>query len=116
MGACSRLDGNSFYRSFDNVAEGKGAYQLVESERPEINLQSLLAPHQQQTARRMTAETVVLLAQDTTALSYNQLHATEGLGPIGEDYTRGLFLHSLQAFRLDGIPLGTAWAEVWARP
>jgi hypothetical protein len=22
----------------------------------------------------------------------------------------------LQAFRLDGIPLGTAWAEVWARP
>jgi Domain of unknown function (DUF4338)/Transposase DNA-binding len=108
--------GNSFYRSFGNVAEGKGAYQLVESKRSEINLPSLLAPHQQQTARRMAAETVLLLAQDTTALSYNQLHATEGLGPIGEDYTRGLFLHSLQAFRLDGIPLGTAWAEVWARP
>ena len=30
--------------------------------------------------------------------------------------SRGLFLHSLQAYRLDGIPLGTAWAEVWARP
>ena len=29
---------------------------------------------------------------------------------------RGLYLHSLQAFRLDRIPLGTAWAEVWARP
>lgn len=25
-------------------------------------------------------------------------------------------MHSLQAFRLDGIPLGTAWAEAWARP
>lgn len=25
-------------------------------------------------------------------------------------------MHSLQAFRLDGIPLGTVWAEVWARP
>jgi hypothetical protein len=27
-----------------------------------------------------------------------------------------VFLHSLQAFRLDGIPRGSVWAEVWARP
>jgi uncharacterized protein DUF4338/transposase-like protein/transposase Tn5 family protein len=108
--------GLSFHRSFGSLTEGKRAYELVENERSEINLQSLLAPHQQQTARRMAAEKVVLMAQDTTALSYNGLEATEGLGPIGEDYTRGLFLHSLQVFRLDGIPLGTAWAEVWARP
>ncbi len=64
----------------------------------------------------MAAETVVLLAQDTTGLSYNSLLETQGLGTIGEDHSRGLFLHSLQAFRLDGIALGTAWAEVWARP
>lgn len=108
--------GSSFYRSFDNSAQAKGAYQLVENPRCEINLASLLAPHEQQTARRMAAEKVVLLAQDTTGLSYNTLHETEGLGLLGEDHTRGLFLHSLQAFRLDGIPLGTAWAEVWARP
>ncbi len=76
----------------------------------------MLAAHELQSARRMAAETVVLLAQDTTALSYNTLHQTEGLGNIGEEHSRGLFLHSLQAFRLDGIPLGTAWAEVWARP
>ena len=63
----------------------------------------------------MAAEAVVLLAQDTTGLSYNTLHQTTGLGPLGESHGRGLFLHSLQAFRLDGIPLGNAWAEVWAR-
>ena len=107
---------SSFYRSFADGAAGKGAYQLVENPRPEIHLASLLAPHQIQTARRMAAETVVLLAQDTTGLSYNTLHQTQGLGTIGEDHSRGLFLHSLQAFRMDGIPLGTAWAEVWARP
>jgi len=107
---------NSFYRSFRSGAETKGAYQLVENPRYEINLTSLLAPHQQQTARRMAAENVVLLAQDTTTLSYNRLRQTTGLGTVGEDYSRGLFLHSLQAFRLDGLPLGTAWAEVWARP
>jgi hypothetical protein len=107
---------SSFYRSFANPAEAKGAYQLVENPRADITLGSLLAPHQRQTARRLAAENVALLAQDTTALSYNTLHQTEGLGPLGEDHGQGLFLHSLQAFRLDGIPLGTAWAEVWARP
>jgi len=105
----------SFCRSFDNPAEAKGAYQLLENPRIEINLASLLAPHQQQTARRMAAETVVLLAQDTTGLSYSTLHQTTGLGPLGDAHSRGLFLHSLQAFRLDGIPLGNAWAELWAR-
>ena len=106
---------SSFCRSFDTVAEAKGAYQLLENPRLEINLASLLAPHQQQTARRMAAEGMVILAQDTTGLSYNTLRQTRGLGPIGEGYSRGLFLHSLHAFRLDGIPLGNAWAEVWAR-
>ena len=107
---------SSFYRSFDNAAEAKGAYQLVENPRAEIALESLLAPHQLQTSRRMAAETVVLTAQDTTGLSYSTLAQTQGLGPLGEDHAQGLFLHSLQAFRLDGIPLGTLWAEVWARP
>jgi len=42
---------NSFYRSFDSPAQAKGAYQWVENPRGEINLVSLLAPHQLQTAR-----------------------------------------------------------------
>jgi GNAT superfamily N-acetyltransferase len=108
--------GHSFYCSFDSAAQTKGAYRLVESDRLEIHLQSLLAPHQQQSARRMAAEKLVLLAQDTTAMSHNSHQATRGLGSLGEENSRGFFLHSLQAFRLDGIPLGTAWAESWARP
>jgi hypothetical protein len=105
----------SFYRSFTHAREAKRAYELIENKRAGVDFRSLLAPHQQQTARRMAAEEVVLLAQDTTGLSYNTLAQTQGLGTIGEDHTRGLFLHTLLAFRLDGIPLGTAWAEVWAR-
>jgi hypothetical protein len=105
----------SFYRSFSSVKEAKRAYELIENNRAGVDFHSLIAPHQQQTARRMAAEAVVLLAQDTTALSYNTLTQTQGLGTIGEDQTRGLFLHTLLAFRLDGIPLGTTWAEVWAR-
>ncbi len=108
----------SFYTSFGGIAGGKAAYALVASRRAEVTFENLLAPHQNNTLRRMAAEKVVVLAQDTTALSYNTLLQTQGLGPIGDERNpgRGLLLHSLQAFRLDRIPLGCAWAKLWARP
>jgi len=107
----------SFYTSFGGGAGGKAAYAFIENRRAELQFQNLLAPHQANTRRRMAAETVVVLAQDTTTLSYNTLKQTKDLGPIGDDRNpgRGLLLHSLQAFRLDGIPLGCAWAKLWAR-
>ncbi|MBE7501712.1 MAG: IS4 family transposase [Verrucomicrobiales bacterium] len=107
----------SFFASFGSRAAGKAAYRLVESPRAEVTFQSLLAPHAHQTQRRMAAERLVVLAQDTTALSYNTLRATRGLGVVGDRRNpgRGLWLHSLQAFRADGIPLGCSWAKLWAR-
>lgn len=107
----------SFSRSFGGAAAGKAAYRLIESPRAGVSFQSLLAPHQQQTHRRLAAESLVLLAQDTTALSYNTLRKTTGLGSVGDQRNpgRGLWLHSLQAFRTDRIPLGCAWAKLWAR-
>ena len=104
----------SFFSSFNNSAEAKGAYRLIESTQSGVCFKSLLAPHAEQTQRRMAAESVVLLAQDTTPLSYNGLHQTQGLGSMGEG-GRGLWLHSLYAFRLDRIPLGCSWAHLWAR-
>ena len=108
---------SSFYSSFEGKAGGKAAYTFIENPRAELQFSNLLAPHFQNTRRRMAAESVVFLAQDTTPLSYNSLEQTTGLGPIGDERHpgRGLLLHSLQAFRLDGIPLGAAWAQFWAR-
>lgn len=107
----------SFYSSFLSRNDGTAAYDFLESKRADLEFENLLAPHHHNTRRRMAAESVVLLAQDTTALSYNTLKQTAGLGPIGDNRNpgRGLLLHSLQAFRLDGIPLGSAWTEAWAR-
>ena len=107
----------SFYTSFGGSAGGKAAYAFIENPRADLQFQNLLAAHQGNTRRRMAAEKMVVLAQDTTALSYNTLQQTKGLGPIGDQRSsnRGLLLHTLQAFRLDGIPLGCAWAKVWAR-
>jgi hypothetical protein len=108
----------SFYTSFGGHRPGIAAYDFLQNPRATLTFETLLGPHQNSTRRRMAAEAVVLLAQDTTTLSYNTLRKTKGLGSIGNDTKpgRGLLLHTLQAFRLDGIPLGCAWAQVWARP
>jgi hypothetical protein len=107
----------SFFSSFAGKQGVRAAYDFIENPRAELNFSNLLSAHYQNTRRRMAAEAVVLLAQDTTPLSYNSLQKTTGLGPIGDNAHpgRGLLLHSLQAFRLDGIPLGSAGAELWAR-
>jgi hypothetical protein len=105
----------SFYGSFDGWTPAKGAYGLIEHRSPEISLQSLLASHQEQTQGRMAAEPWVLLPQDTTTLNYSGLHQTTGLGPLGEKKGQGLWLHSLLAFRPDGVPLGVLEVQCWAR-
>jgi len=106
----------SFAASFPRWADAKGAYALIENAHARLNLQTLLAPHAEASLARMAAEPVVLLPQDTTSLNYHGLQQTEGLGPINPQGTRGLHLHSLQAWRPDGIPLGVLAAQVWARP
>jgi len=108
--------GASFAASFPRWADAKGAYALIESPRIRLTLQTLLAPHAEASLARMAAEPVVLLPQDTTSLNYHTLRQTTGLGPINQQGTRGLHLHSLHAWRPDGIPLGVLTAQVWARP
>lgn len=106
----------SFYGSFSSWTPAKGAYGLIEHPSQEISLERLLRPHMQATQARMAAEPVVLLPQDTTGLNYSGLRQTTGLGPLGEAKGQGLWLHSLLAFRPDGVPLGVLDAQCWARP
>ena len=106
----------SFLGSFSDWTPAKGAYGLIEHPSPDISLTSLLVPHTEQTQRRMAAEPLVLLPEDTTTLNYSGLRQTRGLGPLGEAKGQGLWLHSLLVFRPDGIPLGLLDAQCWARP
>ena len=105
----------SFYGSFSSWSPAKGAYQLMEHPQADISFSRLLEPHLQATQRRMAAEPLVLLPQDTTGLNYTGLRQTVGLGSLGEDKGRGLWLHSLLAFRPDGLPLGVLDAQCWGR-
>jgi hypothetical protein len=106
----------SFNGSFAGWAAAKGAYSLIESRRSSIELSTLLESHAEATQARMAAENVVLLPQDTTTLNFTGLKETSGLGPLGQDKGQGLWLHSLLAYRPDGVPLGLLQAKCWARP
>lgn len=106
----------SFYGSFDTWAAAKGAYGLIETPRADVSLAGLLAPHAEATQARMAAEPLVLLPQDTTTLNFTGLRQTTGLGALGDAKGRGLWLHSLLAYRPDGVPLGVLAATCWARP
>jgi hypothetical protein len=105
----------TFAASFPDWGQAKGAYGLIEQKRSEISMESLLKPHTEATIARMAAEPLVLLPQDTTSLNYNGLRETSGLGSINQQGTQGLFLHSLLAYRPDGIPLGVLNAKAWGR-
>jgi len=106
----------SFYGSFSSWSPAKAAYGLIEHPSRDISLERLLSTHRQLTQARMAAEPVVLLPQDTTGLNYTGLQQTTGLGALGEEKGRGLWLHTLLAFRPDGVPLGLLDARCWARP
>lgn len=105
----------SFYGSFSKWSQAKGAYALIEHKGPELSYDRLLSGHQQATQQRMAAESVVLLAQDTTGLNYSGLLKTTGLGSLGNAKGQGLWLHSLVTIRPDGVPLGVLEAQCWGR-
>jgi hypothetical protein len=93
----------------------KGAYRFFKN--AQVNMDTLLKPHIEATARRIQDEAVVLAVQDTTSLNYSAHHAMNGLGPINtrKDNAQGLKLHDTLAFTPDGTPLGVLHIECWAR-
>ena len=103
-------------RTFSGVAQGdlaaiKGYYRLID--RPdlsEVTMANILAPHMQQTRRRIANESRVLCVADGTTLDYTGLGECEGLGVTGKNQTgassRGIQMHTTLALNPDGIPLG----------
>ena len=91
----------------------KAAYRFFSN--PKVTSNKIVAGHASATVRRMKGQDIILCAQDTTAANFTSHDDTEGLGPIGPAYTRGLFIHSCLAGRTDGTPLGLLYQKYWAR-
>jgi hypothetical protein len=105
----------SYAQSFEGWSQVHGTYRLLTHACGQIGLSALLAGHKERTVERMAAESLVLLAQDTTSLNYSGLKQTEGLGQINHEGSLGLHLHSTLALNRAGVPLGVVDAQCWGR-
>jgi hypothetical protein len=96
----------------------KGYYRFLNSQRQELNPESILESHRAQTIRRMKNESTALIVQDTTDLNFSTRGGCEGLGQIGTNQTgaksRGLRLHSSLALSEQGLPLGIVQLQGYA--
>ncbi|HUI90008.1 MAG TPA: IS4 family transposase [Anaerolineales bacterium] len=96
-----------------NWAETKATYRFLSSDK--VEAEAIRAAHREKTMERLQGETGILVAQDTTELNYSSHKKKEGLGGLRHPGERGLYVHSGLAIRLDGVPLGLLYQEVWAR-
>lgn len=111
-------------RAFCGAAKGdqaamKGYYRMIEqADSSAVTMSNILAPHRQQTARRMMAQKTVLCVQDGSELNYTNLGSCTGLGELKANQTGaktyGLNLHSTLAVTSNGLPLGVLKAQCLA--
>ena len=103
------------YGAAGDWAAAKAAYRLFDNER--VHAEKILAPHRQQTLKRMAGEEAVVVIQDSTYLNFSAGKKGDDLGPIGESRSKakGLILHHSLAVSVDGLPLGIVTQKIWAR-
>jgi len=104
VAAMAKAPGLSISAACGGWSETMAAYRLLNCKH--VTPAALLAPHRQAVVERCAQYACVAVSQDTTELDYSHMKETEGLGPLNEDYRRGLFMHSLYVVSEDGLPLG----------
>ena len=98
----------------DSRAEMEAAYRFFDNDK--VSPEKILRPHFDATRERISQTDFVLLVQDTTEVDLTRPNQqVQGAGPMDSEARRGAFLHPLQAFTLDGLPLGTVWQKTWTR-
>lgn len=114
LGALADQPTASIPAACNGFAETTAAYRFFDNEK--VTFGSVLEPHRQATLERMAAQSVAIVAQDTTEIDLTRPdQQVTGAGPLDEGTRRGAFLHELHAFTPDGTPLGTLDACPWTR-
>jgi len=107
--------------AFSGTVEGdwaatKAYYRMIDQpEDSAVNLENILQPHRERTARRMMGQKTVLCLQDGSELNYTNLDKCSGLGELKANQTgaktKGLNLHSTFTIAPNGLPLGILKAQ-----
>ena len=75
----------------------KAAYRLLD--RQEVTHEAVCRSHFDHVRRSCRLPGLYLMIEDSTTLAFAGRSASVGLGPIGDDYTQGLWMHSTLAVR-----------------
>jgi hypothetical protein len=95
-------------------AEMTAAYRFFDNEK--ATFENILQAHNDAARRRIAAQPVAILAQDTTEVDLTRPEqSVRGAGPLDGNSRVGALLHLLHGFTPDGTPLGTVHAVAWAR-
>jgi len=120
--ALAQCPSGTLPQAFDTWGDLKGAYRLLST--PQVTHEKILEPHLEHTRQSCTQAGEYLLIEDTTELDYSHHRACQGLGQIGNEHGRGLWLHStlavqVQAWDLNHCPetevVGLVAQKCWAR-
>jgi hypothetical protein len=82
---------NSIPTACHGWAETVAAYRFLDN--PGIGVQEILSGHTHATLKRIRAQAVVLLVQDTTFLDYGTTHPKAGMGPVKINTREAYLLH-----------------------
>ena len=88
------------------------AYRFFDNDK--VMPRKLLAPHREATLKRIKAQPVVLLVQDTTKLLMDRAMEKVG-GPLNDEKQYGIQVHPLLSLTPEGMALGVVNVEMWAR-
>ena len=120
--ALAQCPSGTLPQAFNDWADLKAAYRLFSN--PQVTYQKILQPHLERTRQSCTQPGEYLLIEDTSDLDYSTHKACQGLGQIGNEYGRGLLLHSTLAVRVKAWDLnqcaqtevvGLAAQKCWGR-
>ena len=84
--------------SFNRWSQTKAAYRLLGQ--PDVTYEGIITPHLDR-VREDCHSGEYLMVEDTTSLDFTSHLAAQGMGRIGDDGGRGLFVHSTLALKID---------------
>jgi hypothetical protein len=90
-----------------------GAYRFFDNDR--VEFADVLSGHKSATLARMAEQQVILVAQDTSFLNFEQQQAKEGLGTIKGRLRDEHLLHVNVAFTAERVNLGVLSGRLWQR-
>jgi len=105
----------SIPKTITDPAQAKAAYRFMSN--PKVTVEGILSGHVQATARRSLREPAILIAQDTTTLTFKHRAGFVGLGPVNDRATsQGFLAHtSLAIARGSHEVLGVLHLHTWVR-